>query len=270
MVTKQQKQQSMKKMEEALKRYPVVAVATLQNLPSRQFNSVKKKIRGQAEVIVGRAKIMSKAIEKARPELKELEKHFAGSTAIILTDLSPFKLYRIISQSKSKAAAKPGAIAPSDIIVPAGETNLPPGPILSELKQAKIDAKIQGPKVVITKDCTVAKKGEPISEPVAKALAKLGIEPMEVGVAITAVWEKGTIYAPEVLAVDETALMAEIALAHASSLALATEAGFFVKETIPLLVGKAVRAAMAISEKAKVGEEKAAPTDTAQAPPAAQ
>lgn len=270
MVTKQQKRESMKKMEEALKRYPVVAVATLQNLPSRQFNSVKKKIRGQAEVIVGRAKIMEKAIDNARPELKELESKFTGSTALILTDLSPFKLYKIISQSKSKSAAKPGSIAPMDIIVPAGETNLPPGPILSELKQAKIDAKIQGPKVVIAKDCMVAKKGEAISEPVAKALAKLGIEPMEIGVAITAVWEKGIIYSPEVLAVDETALMAEIALAHASALALAMEAGFFTKETIPALVGKAVRAAMAISEKAKIGEDKATPTETAQAPPAAQ
>ncbi len=267
MVGREKKKEMMEKAAEALRRYPVVAVATLQNLPSRQFNAAKKKMREQAEVVVARTTIISKAIEKARPELKELEKYFSGSTAVILTNLSPFKLYKMIAQSKGKAPAKPGSVAPVDIIVPAGETSLAPGPVLSELKQAKIEAKIQGPRVVITRDCLVARKGEVISEPVAKALAKLGIEPMEIGLAVTAVWENGTIYLPEVLAVDEARLFEEISQAHWAALNLAVQAGLFEKETIILVVGKAYREALALSERMKL-EEKIVPTQEAPAPPA--
>ena len=268
MVTRGEKKQAVKEIGEALKRHPVVAVATLQNLPSRHFNAMKKKLRGKAEVVVARTTLFTKAIGEARPELKGLESHFQGATALILTGLSPFKLYKLISQNKSKAPAKPGSIAPMDLIVPAGETNLPPGPVLSELKQAKIEAKIQGPKVVIVKDCLVAKKGEAIAEPVARALTKLGIEPMEIGLAVTAIWEKGTVYLPDVLAVDDAEVFKEISQAHLAALNIAVSAGFYEKEAIPLLVGKAYREAMAIAEKTKLGEQTATPTEGALAPPA--
>jgi large subunit ribosomal protein L10 len=41
-----------------------------------------------------------------------------GQPALIFTDMNPFKLYKILEDSKTQAPAKAGNIAPSDIVVP--------------------------------------------------------------------------------------------------------------------------------------------------------
>lgn len=242
------KQKVVAELKEKLKKYPVVAVASLQNLPSRQYNAIKKKLRGKAEIIVARTTLLTRAIEEGRPELKELSTRFSGSAALVFTDQNPFQLFQTIRASKSKTAAKPGQIAPIDLVVPAGETNLAPGPVLTELKQAGVSAKIQGPKVVIDKDSTIAKKGAVITDAQAKVLAKLGVQPMEVGLNILAAFEKGTIYPQEILDIDTDAFREKIVLAHQQAVNLGVFAEIFNSTTTPLIILKAARAANAIKQ----------------------
>jgi len=262
------KQKAVQMLKEKLKKYPVVAVASLQNLPSRQYNAIKKKLRGKAEIIVARTTLLTRAIEEGRPELTELSKLFSGSAALVFTDQNPFQLYQTIRASKSKTAAKPGQIAPMDLIVPAGETNLAPGPVLTELKQAGVSAKIQGPKVVIDKDSTIAKKGAVITDAQAKVLAKLGVQPMEVGLNILAAFEKGTIYPQEILDIDTEEIKAKIVFAHQQAVNLGVFAEIFNATTTPLIIGKAARASNAI--KAIVEQKSQSPPQASQeATPAA-
>lgn len=257
-ISRSQKEAVLQQIKEDLKRYPVIAIASLQNLPSRQFNLIKKKLRGHADMIVARSTLFKKAIAEARPELAPLAERFNGSAALIATELDPFMLYKIIKQNKSKAAAKPGSIAPFDIVVPAGETNLAPGPVLTELKQAKIDAKIQGPKIVISKDATVAKKGDVISPVVAGVLGKLGVEPMEIGLQLSGVYSAGMIYESAVLDVDEKAYLERLQSAVRMALNLGVYAEIFTAQTAPLLLAKAVREALAIQGKTKTAGTPAA------------
>ena len=246
MPTKQQKVEFVTRIKKALSQYPVVAVATLQSLPSRQYNAIKKKLRGKAEIIVARSTLLKRAVDEGRKEVAELAKHFEGSTALVFTNQDPFQLSKTLKQSRSKTAAKPGQIAPSDLVIPAGETNLPPGPVLTELKQAGLSAKIVAGKVVIDKAATVAKKGEAITENAAKVLAKLGIQPIEVGLKITAAFDKGTIYPGAMLDVDEAAVFEQFKLAHAQAVNLAVFAEIYNSTSMPLLITKAVREARAI------------------------
>lgn len=269
-LTKQRKKESVSAIEKALKKYPVIAIASLQALPGKQYSSIRKKLRGQAEMISARNTLITRALKAAKPDVAAaLESSINGPTAIILTSLDPFKLYRAISESKSKAAAKPGAIAPSDIVIPAGETNLAPGPVLTELKQAKIDAKIQGPKVVISRDATVARKGEPIPEAVTKILSKLGIEPMEIGLNVAAVWEDGIVYRSDVLDVDPAQYLARLQGAALQGLNLAVFAEIFTKESTPLLITKAARQARGLAIEAGVMEKEVMPALIGQAQRAA-
>jgi large subunit ribosomal protein L10 len=271
MPTKLQKAEFVKRIKEALGKYPVVAVATLQSLPSRQYNAIKKKLRGKAEIIVARSTLFKRAIDEGRKEVADLEKHFTGSTALLFTNQDPFQLAKTLKGSRSKTAAKPGQIAPADLVVPAGETNLPPGPVLTELKQAGLVAKIAGGKVVIDRDATVAKKGEPISANAAKVLAKLGIEPIEVGLKLMAAFDKGIIYSGEALDVDETAFIEKLTLAHTYAVNLAVQAEIYNATSMPLLITKAAREARAV--EAATGakpEEKSAEAAPAGEAPAAQ
>lgn len=246
-ISKDGKKAAVAELKKKLAEYPVVAVATLQNLPSRQYNLIKKKLRGQAEIIVARTTLLQRAIDEARPELKELAKQFSGSSALLFTKQNPFKLYQAIKANKSKTAAKAGQIAPIDLVVPAGETSLAPGPVLTELKQAGISARIVGPKVVIDKDSRVAKKGDVLTDVQAKVLAKLGVEPMEVGLNVLAAWEAGTVYLQAILDVDADSFKQQLILAHQQAVNLGVHAEIFNATTTPLIIAKAARAANALN-----------------------
>ncbi|MDP3742548.1 MAG: 50S ribosomal protein L10 [Candidatus Micrarchaeota archaeon] len=277
MISKQGKQKVVEEVGAQLAKHKVIAVASISGLKSRQFNAIKKKLRGQAELIVARKTLIQMAIEKNKPEVKALETYMQGAEILVLSNLDPFKLFKLFKQNKTKTPAKAGQLAPHDIVIPAGETNLAPGPVLTELKQAKIDAKIQGPKIVITKDAVVARAGQPISPQAAGVLSKLGIEPMEVGIELKAAYDNGTVYPGEILNVDEEATLAQLVKCHQQAINLAVYAEVFNSTSMEILLMKAAREAKALSAlsgaaEPKKEEQAQGATETpaeAQAPPAA-
>ncbi len=247
-ITKQGKTQSVEKIKKDFQAHSVVAVASIASLPSRQYNLIKKKTRGKAKIDFARHTLLIRALEEAKPEAKELEQYLCNGAVLVFSDLNAFKLFNLFKQNKSKTAAKPGAIAPNDITVPAGETNLAPGPVLTELKQAKIDAKIQGQKIVISKDAVVAKKGAPISEPVAKILSKLGIEPMEIGMQVIAVYDNGVLYKGDVLDIDTGAVFANLVAGVQHAINLSVSAEIYNAQSTPYIISKAAREAIALNK----------------------
>ncbi|MFA6049328.1 MAG: 50S ribosomal protein L10 [Candidatus Micrarchaeia archaeon] len=266
MLSKQQKKDAVAALKKDLSAYPVIGLASLQNLPGRQFMTIKNKISGDVKLVVTRSTLIMRAIEEGKPEAKELEQYAKGTTAVVFSKIPPFKLAKIFRQNKSKAAAKPGMVAEYDIVIPAGETNLAPGPVLTELKQAKIDARIQGTKVVIGKDCTIVKKGEAVSDTAAKILSKLGVEPFEVGLRASALWENGTLYKPEVLDVDDSQYVEMIKQAAAQALNLAVFAEIYNEQSAPAIIAKAAREANAIKALVDSKQPAAAPAATEAAP----
>jgi large subunit ribosomal protein L10 len=274
-LTKKQKEKAVADLSKKISQSKVVAVVSLQNLPSRHYNAIKKKIRGKAELVIARATLLRMALEKAnKPGFDALSKAIdeSGSVAFLLSNEDPFKIAKILRQSKARAPAKAGMIANADIVVPAGETSLAPGPVLTELKQAKINAKIQGTKIVISSDATVAKKGEPIADAVAKILTKLGIEPFEIGMSIKSAFADNMTYPASVLDVDDSHYLAQIASAHRAALNLCVFAEIYNKDSTPLILASAQAKALAISkvvgDKAPKGTE-AAPAQAAPSEPAA-
>ncbi len=247
-LNKEGKKEKVKQIELALKKYPVVGLVNLQNLPSKQLFLVKSKLRGKAELFTARHTLLERAVKAARPDLEPLLSRIKGSSALIASDLDAFKLYSLIKKNKSKAFAKAGQTAPSDIIVPAGDTTLPPGPALAELKLAKIDARIQGPKITVARDSLVAKKGDAISAPVAAALQKLGIAPMTVGMSLPVVFDHGTLFEESVLDIDEQKYYADLVSAVQHAVNLGVYAEIFTEETTQPIIMKAARGAFAVKK----------------------
>ncbi|MEW6329487.1 MAG: 50S ribosomal protein L10 [Candidatus Micrarchaeota archaeon] len=248
------KEETVASLAERIKGAKVLALADIRNLPDRQFQSVRKKLRGKAEFIVTKNTLISLALKEAKKG-GELLAHLTAPTALMLTEMNPFELYANIKKSKGKAAAKPGQVAPYDIIVPEGETNLPPGPVLSELKQGGINAQIKGGKVVVARDSVVARAGEKITDAAAKALQKLGIEPFEVGMNIAAVWENGLVYKKDVLDIDEEKFLAELRGSHAEALNLSVKVAYPTKQSITVLLQKAVMDGKNLAYNAEIYEK---------------
>ncbi|MFH1332042.1 MAG: 50S ribosomal protein L10 [archaeon] len=249
------KKDEVEQIKKLINEYPYFGIVDLENLPALQFQRMRVSLEGKILVKVTKKRLIKlalQAVKDSKPNLDGVDSYLDGMVALIFTKESPFRLYSLLAKSKTKAPAKPGQTAPSNIVVPAGPTSFAPGPVISELASVGIKTSVQDGKLVIKEDVLVAKEGEKIKQKVAEILQRLGIEPMEVGLNLVAVYDNGIIYNKSVLAVDEEAYYRNIAKASAESIALAMEIGYITKETLNLMIGKAEREAKSLAKSANI------------------
>jgi len=169
---------------------------------------------------------------------------------LMFTDLSPFKLNLIFSENKVFLPAKGGDIAPKDIIIPAGNTGIPPGPVLSEFKEAKVQTKIDQGSIAVTKDTIVAKSGDVISQKLASLMSKLDIKPIEAGVLVNYAISEGLQFREKDLTLDVKEYVKELQLSYSSALNLAIELNYFAPETISSILSLAYQKSLNVALKA--------------------
>jgi large subunit ribosomal protein L10 len=249
------KKDLVKELVQEMTEKPVVAVVDLHGIPGQQIQSMRAGLRAHATLKMTKNNLMLLAIDEAskqKPGLEKLKDFVHGQCAIVATDLNPFKLFRQLESTKTPAAAKAGEIAPMDIVVPKGPTPFGPGPIIGELQKIGLPAAIDAGKIVVKKDTTLVKVGEPIPANVAMMLPKLEILPMIVGMDLRSAYEDGTIYGRDVLDIPADYYSTMFATAACNARALAMTIAFPTKETIVPLITKAFREAMALSISAAI------------------
>tara|TARA_Y100000310_G_scaffold330517_1_gene402330 strand:- start:536 stop:1450 length:915 start_codon:yes stop_codon:yes gene_type:complete len=267
------KKKRVKELIEILKANTAIGIADLEGLPAGAMAKIKKNLRGKAKIIVSKKPLIEIAVKEAGiDKLDQLLEHKTVMPAFVVGKEDPFKIYAAIKKGKTKAPAKEGQTAPKNIVVPAGPTSFTPGPIISELAQLKIKAAVEEGKIAIKEDAEVIKEGETFSPELASMLARLGVQPMEIGLNVQAMYEKGMIYAKDVLGIDEDKLLADITLASQQSMNLAIEAGIVNSTTSVMLIEKAARQANALQsvvDEAKPEEkaEEAKPEEKSAAEP---
>ena len=231
----------------------VIGIVSINGIPGTQMNEIRRELRGKAKLIVAKNSIIIHVLEKLEEKNKDistLKEYLKDQCAIISSKENPFKLNKIIEKSRTTVAPKGGEIAPQDIVVPAGETEFKPGPIVSDMQKVGIPAAIEKGKVVIKKDTTVVKKGEKISRDLALILQKLDIKPLPVGLEIKAIYEEGFIFRPDVLHIDEEKVKSDILESVRNAFNLAMNAKYFTPVTTPLLLSKAYLDAIALGVNA--------------------
>jgi len=220
----------------------------MENLPAKQLQRIKKSLRDKAEFFMTKRRLIKIAIGKAdNKELEKLVPYLEGMPALLFTKEDPFQLANEINKKKSKAPIKAGQIAPNDITVKAGPTQFLPGPIISELAGVGIKTSIDQGKIKIENDTVVAKKGDEVNDKLAGLLQRFGIEPVEIGLKLVAVFDNGSIFTEDVLFVDEQEYLDKIALANSNALALALETGIITDETIKILLSRAHQDAVCLA-----------------------
>jgi large subunit ribosomal protein L10 len=249
------KKEEVEDIKKNAKAYKLIGLVDMYGIPAQQVQQIRRNLRGKAVIKVTRNTLIEHAFNEIGGEIKNLSKYISGHSAIIFTNDNPFKLYKQLEKTKTKMAAKSGEKAPEDIVIASGPTSFKPGPIVGELQQAGIPAAIEGGKVRIKETKTVVKKGGVISAKLATILVKLDIKPMDVGVLLQAAYHDGSIYESSVLAVDETVILGQIALAGRQALALSLEAAIPTKDTAPALLTKAVRDARGLAVEASIYEK---------------
>lgn len=244
------KKDDVAQMVKLIKESPIVGVVDVENLPALQLNRMRAQLRGKVTVLMSKKRLMRIALKecvKNKDGIEQLDEYLRGMPAFIFTEESPFKLFKTLKKSKSNAPIKGGQTAPNDIVVPAGGTSFAPGPIIGELGSFGIQSGIEGGKIAIKADKVVAKEGDVVSQKLAGILTRLGVEPMEIGLNLTALWENGAILRKDVLDVDEDAYIKNIQTAASWAFNLAVNAGYPTSETIMPMLQKAHRDAYALA-----------------------
>jgi large subunit ribosomal protein L10 len=240
-------------------KYPVLAVTGLSKVRASQLMAVRKALRGHAEVFVVKNKLAILGLQKAGiKNADQLLSHLTGQNALIFSTYDPFKLFLTLDKSKVYLPARAGDKAPEDIIVPAGNTSLPAGPVLSEFREAGIQTKIEGGSIWVNRDSVAVKKGAEITPKLASLLSKLNIKPIRAGLTIALAYEKGLIYAGDLVAIDLEKYRQSLMEAYSSSRGLAILIGYVTKETAPDILARAYREAMSLSVEAGILDKETA------------
>lgn len=239
-----------KELIDLIKRHNVIAIANLYGLRSNQLQELRRILRGRALIKVVKNTLMKRAVDacaKFKPGLSKLIPYLKGQNAFIFLNDDPFSLILTLNKHKIMADAKPGDIAPNDVVIFAGNTGLSPGPIMSKFSMFKIPVRIQEGSIWITKDTVVVRKGEVINADLADLLKRLGIKPIEVKLDVKVAYFDGLILTSDDLYLDLDEYKRELAEAQIRALALSVNVAFPTRENVSMLIGKAVREARALA-----------------------
>jgi large subunit ribosomal protein L10 len=189
-------------------------------------------------IMVIKKSLINYALEHAQDaHLKELEKYVQEDSALLFSDDDLFEISAFLSENKSPAKARIGQLAPEDISIDAGPTELIPGPDISALGAVGLKVKVENGKISITEPHILLKKDEEITEAKASILAKLDIEPFKIGLEPVSGFFDGKVYTN--VKIDKEATLEELKSFAGKSISFGVSLNYITNDTLSYLLGKA-------------------------------
>jgi len=236
----EEKINEVKKLADKIKNAKTLMIVSVKGLPSRQFQDIKKTIRDNVLIKIAKKNILNRSIkELGKESILPLEKEIKENCAFAISGLEGFELAGILSRNKNPIFAKAGQIAPEDIEVKAGPTNLMPGPAISELGALGIQIAVEDGKISIKEPRVIIRVGQEINENAASILQKLDIKPFNIGLEPVAFYDvqKEKIYSN--IKIDTEEAVENLKICAGKSLGFAQKLVYYCKDTIGYLLAKA-------------------------------
>jgi len=222
-----------------LKNYKYFIIADLFKIKSADLQALRKIFYDSLKFKVVKNSLFRVALKKVYEEntIKKLEPYLQKQNIFIFSNANPYEIYLQLEKNKIKTAAKPGDIAEEDIIIPAGNTGITPGPVMSKFSKLKIPTKVEEGAITVTKDTVVVKKGDKISSEVVELLNLLGIKPISVTLKLKYGFDGKNII--ENIYIDLNQIKKEIEKAQQYVLNLSLNAILPIKEIMPIIITQA-------------------------------
>ena len=232
----------------------VVAVVDVSGVPASNMIDMRNTLRERMSITMTKKSLMKIAWSKAgRPE-SEITALLEGAhqPCVVYSDsMNAFEIFGEMEKTRQGRAAKAGETFPDDVTIPAGPTEFGPGPIVGEFNAVGIPAKIDKGKVAIQRATTFS-KGDEISADLGIMLAKLGINPIEIGLILTGAIEEGHFFHSSDLDLDTDGLRNDRVSATSGSFNLACNVLWFSSTTTPTLISKASSESLSVALEAGI------------------
>jgi len=228
----------------------MIGLVNVEGVGAKQLQGIRDSLRGSAVIKMARNTLMIRALEKSKKKgVNDLIKYVSGPVAFVFSDQDPFVLSKFLGENKAAAPAKGGQVSPKDIVVPAMNTGVAPGPFISELAGLKIPSRVKGGTIHITDDTVAVKAGAVISNAMAMMLSRLGIEPMELQLKLIAAYSDGAVLTADNFDINLEDLFKQVLLGHQYAVNLSVNTGIPTAETMPLIIAKANMEAKSLTLK---------------------
>jgi len=248
------KKDTVASLTDMLKKGGTVAVIDIHGVPAGAMLGMRAGLRSTMSIQVAKKRLMKLAWEAAGNDFADLEALYSSAVqpALVQTDMNSFEVFSELKKTEAGRAAKPGDVAPHDIVVEKMDTGMPPGPIVGELNSVGIPAKIMKGSVQIQKKVTILNEGEVFEGDLGLMLSKIGINPIVTGLRLCGTIEDGTRFEPTTLDIDYEQFESDLISFGAGAFNLACNISWFTPQTTPTLISKASGEALALALEAAI------------------
>lgn len=229
--------------------YPKCFVVGADNVGSKQMQTIRSSLRGTGIVLMGKNTMIRKAIRghlENNAQLEKLLPHIKGNVGFVFTKGDLNDIREKLTESKVRAPARNGAIAPLHVIIPAQNTGL--GPEKTSFFQAlSIPTKISKGTIEIINDVPILKPGDRVGASEATLLNMLNISPFSYGLQIEQVYDSGSIFSPDILDIRPEDLRAKFQAGVANLAAVCLQVGYPTIASVPHSIANGFRNLLAIA-----------------------
>ncbi|MEM3145353.1 MAG: 50S ribosomal protein L10, partial [Thermoproteota archaeon] len=225
-----------------LESYRTVMLVNTYKLKASTVNEARRRLRGKAILKHVKTTLLQKAAERvSSKELKDFIKKYGsrGSIMLVLSNEEPYELQQELRKYSVRLPLSAGDVVDREIVVPAGNTGLPAGPVISSLNEVGLPTRIETGSIWITKDTVVARPGDVITPQLAAVLSKLNIRPVEAYVKAYAALCDGIVYTEEILSITAEDIRSNMTKSVENALKIALTTMFPTPESIDIMLREA-------------------------------
>jgi large subunit ribosomal protein LP0 len=188
--------------------YQKVILVSVDNVSSSLMQKTRRALRGKAVMLMGKNTLIRRALAglKNLQGAQILSNALKQNVGMVFTNGDLSDVRDVISQNKISGPAKPGQVAPCDVVVPKGNTGLEPSQT-SFLQALNIATKITKGSIEILNDVKVITKGEKVGSSEATLLGKLKITPFFFEILPQLIFEDGATFPVGILDIKESQLI---------------------------------------------------------------
>ncbi|ODV82108.1 uncharacterized protein CANTADRAFT_88039 [Suhomyces tanzawaensis NRRL Y-17324] len=206
---REKKVQYFSKLRELLEEYKSIFVVGVDNVSSQQMHEIRKALRQDAVVLMGKNTMVRRAIRGFLADLPEFEKllpFVRGNVGFIFTNADLKQIREVITSNVVAAPARAGAVAPADVWVPAGNTGMEPGKT-SFFQALGVPTKIARGTIEIVSDVKVVEANTKVGASEASLLNLLNISPFTYGMTVVQVYSEGQVFPSTILDITDDELV---------------------------------------------------------------
>ncbi|CCG25151.1 Rpp0 ribosomal protein [Candida orthopsilosis Co 90-125] len=216
------------KLRELLEEYKSIFIVGVDNVSSQQMHEIRKALRDDAVVLMGKNTMVRRAIRGFLSELPDYEKllpFVKGNVGFIFTNADLKTIRDTITSNVVAAPAKAGAVAPADVYIPAGNTGMEPGKT-SFFQALGVPTKIARGTIEIVSDVKVVEKDGKVGPSEATLLNMLNISPFTYGLTVVQVYDNGQVFPASILDITDDELIGHFVSAINTIASISLAAGY--------------------------------------------